>query len=109
MPEHLLPVSPATVTVLGHRVTPTSPAWLGLDLSRAILREQNTLEMFLFGAKAPPDHHLDVPWCHPTDQPHGWNDGAMYRVRPRRKGWRFVQVGGEWMVASPKWQPADPR
>lgn len=95
-----LPVSPETVTVLGYRVKADSPAWLGLDLSRAILREQNTLELVLFGKDAaPPDHHLDVPWCHPQDQPHGWRDGCMYRVRPRRKAWRFVKEGDEWRLS----------
>ena len=94
-----LPVSPETVTVLGNRVKPTSPAWLGLDFSRAILRERNTLSMALLGPDAPEDHHLDVPWCHPLDQPHGWRDGAMYRVRPRRDGWRFVKEGETWKLS----------
>jgi hypothetical protein len=95
-----MPVSPKTVTVLGYRVKATDPAWLGLDLSRAILREQSTAGMFLLGPDAPPDHHLDVPWCHPNDQPGGWRDGLKYRVRPRRKAWRFVKEGDEWRLST---------
>lgn len=95
-----LPISPKTVTVLGHRVKGTDAAWLGLDLSRAILRERSTLGVAMLGPNAPPDHHLDVPWCHPEDQPAGWNDCCMYRVRPRREGWRFVKEGDEWRVST---------
>ncbi len=90
-----LPVLPDTVTVLGHRVTASCPMWRGLDWSDAILREQNTLALAFFGAKAPPDHHLDVAWCHPEDRP----SGIRYRVRPRRKGWRFhKREDGAWVL-----------
>jgi hypothetical protein len=93
-----LELSPATVTVNGHRCTEADPAWTGLDLPRAILRDENTLEMALFGTGASPDHHLDVPWCHPLDQPHGWRDGIRYRVRPRKPGWRFEMRSGRWLL-----------
>lgn len=94
-------IGPDTVTVLGSRWKADAP-WAGLDFSRAILREQNTAELALLGPeKASPDHHLDVPWCHPDDQPEGWDDGMMYRVRPhyRCRSYRFVRrPDGTWAL-----------
>ena len=94
-----LPVSPDTVTVLGARVTETSPAWRGLDWSDAILRERSTAALAMLGPDAPPDHHLDVGWAHPSDPRDAW-EGTRYRVRPRRKGWRFVREGDAWRIST---------
>jgi hypothetical protein len=92
-----LPVTPDTVTVLGSRVKADCPMWRGLDWSDVILRERNTLEMALLGPKASEDHHLDIAWAHPADGKRACA-GCRYRVRPRRKGWRFVQQGDEWRL-----------
>jgi hypothetical protein len=88
------PIGPHTVTVLGSIWRPSAP-WAGLDFSRAKLRDTS-----IWGD----DYHLNVPWCHPSDQDETWGTPAYepdcwYRVRPRRKSWRFVQVDGVWMVA----------
>lgn len=93
-------IGPDTVTVLGYRWNAGAP-WAGLDFSRAVLRERSTAGVMLFGDGAPDDHHLDVPWCHPKDQPEGWRDGTMYRVRPsyRCRGYRFAQrPDGTWAL-----------
>ena len=94
-----LPVSPDTVTVLGYRVKANSPMWAGLDWSDVILRERSTAAMLCFGASAQPDHHLDIAWSHPDDDRAAW-EGTRYRVRPRRKGWRFVKEGDEWRIST---------
>lgn len=95
-------MTPETVTVLGYRVRGDDPMWLGLDLARAEVREVSTAMLAMVGPdKAPPDHHLRVPWCHPLDRPHGWEDCAFYRVRPRRKGWRFRRAGDGWELHRP--------
>ena len=85
-------IGPATVTVLGHIWDGKAP-WNGLDFTRAELRETS-----IWG----PDYHLRVPWRHPDDAAcqEGHEDECFDRVRPRRRGWRFVQVGGEWMVTN---------
>jgi hypothetical protein len=88
------PIGPATVTVLGHVWKPGDP-WAGLDFSRATLR--------MGSIWSNDDYHLQVPWCHPDDQDETWGTAAyepdtFYRIRPSRKGWRFVQVDGVWMV-----------
>jgi hypothetical protein len=91
-----MPVTHETVTVLGSRVKCDSPAWTGLDWSRVTVREQSTLLRFVLGSNAPADHHLDVHWMHPNDREHSKDCEDMwcvYRVRPRRKGWRFEQCG----------------
>jgi hypothetical protein len=94
-----LPVAPETVTVLGSRVRADEAAWAGLDWTgNVVVREQSTLMRWAVGNDAPPDHHLDVPWMHPDDRasmadyPDGW---CVYRVRPRRKGYRFERALGE--------------
>ena len=88
------PIGPDTVTVLSHRWKASDP-WGGLDFTRAELRTGS-----IWSAN---DYHLNVPWCHPADQDAAWGTAAYvpdcwYRVRPRRKAWRFVQVDGVWMV-----------
>lgn len=88
MPDPL-PLSPATVTVNSNRVTTDCPSWRGLDLTHAELREDS-----IWG---PGDHHLRVPYAHPDD-PARWWKGTFFRVRPRRRAWRFVQMDGVWMV-----------
>lgn len=95
-----LSISPQTVTVLGYRVKPTDPAWTGLNWERdVILREQSTLMMWAIGKDAPPDHHLDVLWMHPSDQANGGTDDpdnwCRYRVRPRNKKYRFEPFPSE--------------
>lgn len=90
-----MPVTPETVTVLGYRVKATDPAWTGLNWSDVVEREKSTLMVFVCGGadNAPDDHHLSVAWMHPNDQAAGYaNDPDIwvrYRVRPRRKGYRF--------------------
>lgn len=102
-----LPVTPATCTVNGYAYHPKDAAWAGLDLSRAIVREKSTAAVALLGPdRAWPDHHLDVPWCHPDDQPEGWSDCIRYRVRPRRRGWRFEKREDEWRLVR---EPAQDR
>lgn len=85
---HRLPVTPETVTVLGYPVKATDPAWTGLDFAHAEIRENGLVEG---------DHHLRVPWAHRQDRPDYWM-GTHYRVRPRRKGWRFVREGEVWWL-----------
>jgi hypothetical protein len=92
------PIDHRNVTVNGSAWRKSDP-WNGLDFSRAVVRERSTLMVAVVGtADAPPDHHLDVPWCHPDDQPQGWKDGCWYRVRPRKKRMRFVKDGDEWKL-----------
>ncbi len=99
------PVSAANCTINGSRYKNTSPAWTGLDFSRAELRTQSTLELYILGQDAAPyDLHLDVPWMHHEDRSRHFNDPqywARYRVRPRRqKGARFYRrEDGQWMLA----------
>ena len=93
-----VPVSPATVTVLGSRVSASCPSWRGLDFSQAEVLEHATIMTALVGPDAPDDHHLNVPFAHPDDPPGLW-EGCMYRVRPRRKGWRFHRgESGAWVM-----------
>lgn len=94
-----IPVHPLTVRVDGEQWR-TGGTWAGLDFSRAAIREQASIMVMAVGQQeAPPDHHLDVPWCHPADQPHGWRDGILYRVRPARPNWRFNQrEDGRWVL-----------
>lgn len=114
-----VPVSPETITVLGYRVKATSPAWTGLDLVNAEPRTQSTLWLAVAGQdEAPPDIHLDVPWCHPDDRARGAPaDDCRYRVRPRMtpgKRWKgrlvksvaFERWQGKWFIAI---ETADPR
>jgi hypothetical protein len=74
-------VDPSTIEVLGHRVKDTSPAWTGLDWSRAELRHF---------AK------LAVPWCHPSDQTGSPDDfDCIYAIYPQAepgKRWRRKMV-----------------
>lgn len=89
-------VTPETVTVNGYRVKATDQAWRGINWSDAQVLEQSSLMVFVVGAaQAPPDHHLSVAWMH-TDDQKGYADSpdmwARYRVRPRRKGYRFQQA-----------------
>lgn len=84
------PIAPDTVTVLGSRWKVTDVAWRGLDFTRARLRTQSTLMLSICGRDAPYDLHLDVPFCHPDDQPDGWADDLVYRVRP------IAEPGRRW-------------
>ncbi len=103
------PVAPDTVTVLGYHAKPTDPMWLGLDFSRAELRSRASIMLLMCGWDAPIDLHLNVPWCHPDDQPYGWEeDGCWYRVRPRPeigKRWRGKLVKSVAIVAAPELNP----
>lgn len=94
-----IPVHPLTVRVLGSQWTASSP-WAGLDFSRAVILEQATIMVWAVGSEtAPADHHLNVPWCHPDDQPEGWAEEMKYRVRPARPNWRFHQrEDGRWVL-----------
>ena len=71
----------------GSRVTSKSPAWLGLDMSKAEPRQQSTMMLFAVGAHAPIDVHLSVPFQHAGDTV---DHGCFYRVRPK------MDVGGKW-------------
>lgn len=75
------PVDPSTIEVLGHRVRADSPAWTGLDWSRAELRR---------------DDKLAVPWCHPSDQTGSPDDfDCIYAIYPQAtpgKRWRRRMV-----------------
>lgn len=83
-----LPVSPETCRVNGYLCKASDIMWRGLDLSRATVRKQSTLMLFVLGPdEAPYDLHLDVPWEHPDDTV---DDGLRYRVRPR------MRRGGRW-------------
>lgn len=84
------PVAPETVTVLGSRWKASDPAWRGLDFTKAEVRTQSTIMVAFFGEDAPHDLHLRVPFCHPNDQPDGWENGLFYRVRPR------AEAGRKW-------------
>ena len=101
--EVRLPIAPNTVTVLGSRWKADAP-WAGLDFTKARLRTQSTLMLYVCGPnEAPYDLHLDVPWCHPDDQPEGWDDEMVYRVRP------IAEPGQKWrrrMVESVAIEPA---
>lgn len=81
------PITPQTVTVNGYRVTESYAAWRGLDWSNVRLWESKI---------EPGAQTLVVSWKHPDDPPPA---DCFYRVRPRRKGWRFVLVGDVWMIA----------
>lgn len=105
-----VPVSPETVTVLGYRVKPDDPMWLGLDLANAEPRTQASILLMMIGEDAPEDIHLCVPWNHPDDTANGIYDDCRYRVRPRMqagKRWRgrlvksvaFERWNGEWLIA----------
>lgn len=97
-PPARLPITPGTVEVLGSRWTNRTYAWAGLRFHEAVLREQSTLMLMLCGKDAPPDHHLDVPFCHPDDEPSEPAD-TVYRVRPRDPGYRFVKAtNGAWVL-----------
>lgn len=107
-----LPVSPETCTVNGYRVKPTDTSWTGLDLANAEPRTQSTMMLAVVGSDdAPPDIHLNVPWCHPEDRANGAPaDDCIYRVRPRMKvgrRWKgdvvrslsFERWSGSWFLA----------
>ena len=100
-------VTAKTITVNGSRVTSKSPAWLGLDMSKAEPRQQSTMMLFAVGAHAPIDVHLSVPFQHPDDTV---DHGCFYRVRPKMEvgeKWQGKTVGsvaferwdGEWFIA----------
>ena len=100
-------VTAKTVTVNGNRVRASSPAWLGLDMSKAEPRQQSTLMLFVDGAAAPTDVHLRVPFQHPGDTV---DSGCFYRIRPRVitgaawenkivKSVAFERWDGEWYIA----------
>ena len=100
-------VTAKTVTVNGNRVRASSPAWLGLDISKADPRQQSTMMLFAVGADAPVDVHLRVPFTHPDDT---IDTGIFYRVRPKMEvgeKWQgkivesvaFERWDGEWYIA----------
>jgi hypothetical protein len=102
-----VPVSPETVTVLGHKVKrATDPLWAGLFLEHAMPATQSSLMLMICGKDAPVDIHLRVPWCHPEDREgtkDDWTD-CIYRVRPRMqpgKKWKGQKVKS---VAFERWQ-----
>jgi hypothetical protein len=107
--EERYPVAPDTVTVLGCRWKATEPAWQGLDFTKARLRTQSTLMLFVVGPNdAPYDLHLDVPFCHPNDQPEGWDDETVYRVRPIAapgRKWRGKMVEAVAIEPAPGMDP----
>ena len=80
-------VTASNITVNGSRVRASSPAWLGLDMSKAEPRQQSTMMLFAVGADAPIDVHLRAPFQHPDDT---IDTGIFYRVRPR------MEVGDKW-------------
>lgn len=82
-------VSPLTCTVNGYRYKAATPAWEGLDMSKAELREVS-----ICGE----DHHLRVPWWHPADGLHPTPPECWYRVRPRLSSRRFIHIGGAWRL-----------
>ncbi len=91
-------IQPHDCTVNGSRVSKTSPAWLGLDLANAELRETSWMMEFVSkGRDVPNDHHLSVPFSFPGDDPSKY-EGCRYRVRPIRKRDKFVLVDGLWML-----------
>lgn len=104
-------VSPETVTVLGYNVKANDPMWIGLDLSRAEPRQQNSLLLAIAGPHDGTDIHLNVPFVHPDDAAAGMKDeGCRYRVRPKMrvgKKWHgktvssvaFERWDGKWVIA----------
>lgn len=94
-----VPVEPKNIDVLGYRVKEDSPAWTGLDWTRA--EPVNRDDGWSF---------LRMPWCHPLDQTGSPDDfDCFYRVYPRAmpgKKWKrkivkstaFVQDEGKWWI-----------
>lgn len=86
-----LPVEPATIEVLGHRVKADDTMWTGLDWSRAQYR-----------------HHgkIAVPWCHPDEQTGLPDDfDCIYAIYPRAtpgKRWKGKMVKDVWFEQSGK-------
>ena len=82
--ERLMPITADTVTVNGYRTKPNMPTWRGLNWCDVIVAHEA---------------QLSVGWMHPKDQEHGHAaDTEMwvrYRVRPRRKGYRFEATPDE--------------
>jgi hypothetical protein len=108
-----IPVSPDTVTVLGHKVKKDDIMWTGLFLDRAEPATQSSLMLAICGKDdAPIDIHLRVPWCHPDDRTgteEDYND-CIYRVRPRMETGKkykgklvkfvaFERWNGKWWLA----------
>lgn len=86
-----LPVDATTCTILGNHYKQTDAAWTGLDLDHAKVRTQSTIMLVLVGKDAHYDLHLDVPWCHPSDQTGSPDDfDCVYRVRPK------MEPGSKW-------------
>jgi hypothetical protein len=105
-----LPVDATTCTILGSHHKQTHAAWTGLDLDRAKVRTQSTIMLAIAGDAAHYDLHLDVPWCHPSDQTGSPDDfDCIYRVRPKMepgKRWKgktvksvdFARADGAWWI-----------
>ena len=81
-PQAVLPITPATVTILGSVYKGNSTIWAGLRLHEAQLQHEKC---------------LGVPWCH-IDDP--WPDGGcVYRVRPLQEGYEFAKArNGAWVL-----------
>lgn len=97
-PRKQLPICSATVEVLGYHWPETDILWAGFYWHKAELRETSAAMGYICrGVDVPPDHHLNVPWAHPDDEP--WDDDCWYRVRPKDKRYRFVRApNGNWIL-----------
>lgn len=81
-PQPVLPITPATVEILGHVYSGTDTIWAGLRLHKAEYRGPDC---------------LSVPWCHIDDR---WTyGGCVYRLYPRRAGYGFAKArNGAWVL-----------
>ncbi len=94
------PISADRVTINGYRYKTESPAWAGLDLTKAVERHYS-----IWGK----DYHLDVPFWHPDDGPHPDPPEMRYRVRPRRVREHFERRGDMWGIAKGRPLPPPPK
>ncbi|HXJ39229.1 MAG TPA: hypothetical protein VNH18_08110 [Bryobacteraceae bacterium] len=84
-----LPVTPATSTVLGNRVTADSISWRGLDWSD--VRIDHGLPFL-----PEPGAVLNPAYAHPAEKGHpGWY-GVRYRVRCRHEIGQRINVSGRY-------------
>lgn len=89
-PADILPITPATVEILGDKWPARSTIWAGLRLHEAVVRDVSIWSN--------DDHHLEVPWCHVNDPSDGDQD-AIYRVRSLDERYRFVKArNGAWVL-----------
>lgn len=104
----IVPIQPDNCTVNGRRLKAHSPAWRGLVMAKAELRETSSLmELVCAGQNVPADHHLSVPFCDPGEKSEDY-EGQKSRVRPSRKCDRFVLVDGVWMLDRHNPKPRKP-